>query len=826
MLGSAMAQFSISGKVSTGDGEQLAGANVVLSGTYLGTITGNSGDFRLTGLKPGTYQLRVSFLGFETVDKLIQLTGNQQVDFVLVPAVVLAEEVVVKAYRAGNTTPASYTNISGEKLSEGNMGQDMPLLLQHTPSLVSTSDAGNGMGYSSFRIRGSDLTRINVTVNGVPLNDAESHGVWWVDLPDFAGSVENVQLQRGVGTSTNGAAAFGASVNFRTMAFSREPYAEIEGSMGTFNSYRKSVKFGTGLIADRFAFDGRLSASGSDGFIDRASSRLSSWFFSGGYFAPKTIIKFITFSGKERTYQAWNGIPRAKMENDTQGMLNYIEGMGLDSQDSAKLFNSGSRTYNLYTYRNQVDDYTQDHYQLHLSHEFSPALFMNAALHYTAGYGYYEQFEKKQAFSDYGLNDIEVGSDSIIHYEMGVPQGYFENGAITSTDLIRRKWLDNDFYGITWSLDYSHGSIEAQLGGAWNTYDGRHHGNIIWSQFVSNGDMDYEWYHSTGLKKENNLFARLNYSFDQHINLFADLQYRHIDYTIEGMDDNKRNIGQHHRFDFVNPKFGLQVLVSSSQRAYLTFGIANREPSRSNYTDADQAKPMPVNETLRNLETGYEYTSRNVRASANMFLMNYRNQLVLTGDINDVGDPVMTNVLHSYRAGAEFTLELKVNSLLSIEINSSLSRNRILNFTEYVDNWDYWSDPVNEPYQVIRKLGETNLAFSPQQVSSCRLDIRPIKPLLLSLQSCFVGKQYIDNTSSSDRMLRGYAVSNLLVEYNITAKRVKQIDLQFMINNLLNARYSSNAWVYRYRYGGEEHNLDGYFPQAGIHFMAGVSVKF
>jgi iron complex outermembrane receptor protein len=818
--GSAWSQFSIHGKVIGPDGEALVGANISINETFRGTVSDKDGTYILSGLKQGKYKLKISFIGFKTSETEVDLNSDLTLDLHLEDAVYLGEEVIVKAWRAGNNAPVSHINLSKEDLEKTNLGADLPTLISLTPSIVSTSDAGTGIGYSSFRIRGTDLTRINVMVNGIPVNDAESHGVWWVDLPDISGSVENAQIQRGVGTSANGAASFGATINLQTLSLNEKPYSEINSSYGSFNSWKNTIRFGTGLINNHFAFDGRLSKITSDGYIDRSFSDLKSFFFSGGYYSAKTIIKFITFSGYERTYQAWNGIPKAKLNNDPAGMQTYVTANGLDAADSSNLYNSGRRTYNLYTYPNQTDNYQQDNFQLHFSHEFSHSLFLTLALHYTHGKGYYEEFAKAQNFTNYNLSNLYVGSDSAIQYGMKVPAGYFENGVVTKTDLIRQKWLDNDFYGTVFSLNYIRNKAEWTLGGAWNNYIGNSFGNVIWSRFGGSPDMNYEWYSGLGKKNDFNVFLKNSTRLGQNLNLYVDMQYRHIGYTISGDADKLRSISQAHYFNFFNPKLGLNYTPGDHQLLSFNFGIAHREPTRSNYTDADPARPAPVAEMLLNYELAYQLSLNTVQLGINFYFMNYKNQLVLTGQINDVGAPVMTNVDKSYRAGVELVAQWKILDNLNFNANATFSRNKVLNFTEYVDNWDNYSD------QKVNKLGNTDLSFSPSFVGAALIDWQVSKNIDLALQNKYVGSQFIDNTSSTDRMLNAFYVSNLLIQYTIYSTWAKEFKIKGMINNLFNAQYESNAWVYRFYSNSEYQSIDGYFPQAGINFMLGVTLGF
>jgi iron complex outermembrane receptor protein len=805
------ASFQISGVVTDENKKPLAGANIALSGTYFGTSTDSEGKFQFEHLKAGIYNIKVSFIGYQTIEKEINLQKDFEIELMLIPSQIMADEIIVSATRAGDKTPVSYTTIGKENINGQNLGQDIPYLVSLTPSLVTTSDAGSGVGYTGLRIRGTDATRINVTVNGIPLNDAESHGVWWVNMPDFSSSVNDIQIQRGVGTSTNGAAAFGATVNFQTFALNQSPYAEISSSAGSFSTFKNAIKVGSGLIDNTFSFDVRYSSIQSDGFIDRAASDLQSIFVSGARHAKKSIIKFIIFTGKEKTYQAWNGISSDILKtNRTYNPL----GEYLDDNQQIKYYN------------NQTDNYQQTHANLIFTHLIGKNVNVNVALHYTKGAGYYEEFKNQQSFADYGIRAIVVGSDSVISNIMKVPEGYFKKGSITKTDLIRQKWLDNDFYGLTYSLNYKHNKIDFTFGGAANQYDGRHFGKVIWAKYLTENNFNHEWYRSTGLKNDINGFLKINYSIAKKFNIYTDLQYRRINYSIDGIDDDQRNLTQEHRFNFFNPKIGIYYQLFTNSDVFFSYSVGNREPNRSNYTDADPAKPLPTSERLSDYEFGYSLKLENATMTANLYFMDYTDQLVLTGEINDVGDPVMTNVKDSYRTGFELSAGLKPFSWLSWEWNMMLSKNKIKKFTEYVDNWSYWDDPENQPYQFISNPCETDLAFSPSFVAGSRLDFAIQKNLHIQLSSKFVGKQYIDNTSSDERKLKPYFVNDISAHYSFQTKYIKNIELKLLINNILNEEYESNAWVYRYFENGKAKVLDGYFPQAGINFLAGINLKF
>ncbi|WP_321287134.1 TonB-dependent receptor [uncultured Sunxiuqinia sp.] len=801
----SFAEYSLRGTVLSESGEKLVGANLMLSGSYKGTSTNENGKYEFEKLKAGTYTLKVTYIGYEPKSISVNVDGETERNIRLEPRHIMAEEVLVSATRAGDKTPVAKTTVNQSTIESRNMGQDIPYLLTMTPSYVATSDAGAGVGYTNFRIRGTDLNRINVTVNGIPMNDAESHGTWFVDIPDLAGSIENIQIQRGVGTSTNGAAAFGATINLQTSTLNKDAYAEYRTSVGSFNTFKNSVSAGTGLLKDHFTFDVRLSKVNSDGFIDRASADLKSFFTSAGYYSENTVIKVNVFSGFEKTYQAWYGVPSAKLNNDVAGLERYRDHWLWNSHSARAneeqfdhVMNSDARTYNFYTYENEVDHYQQDHYQLHFSHQLNDFLNINAALHYTYGRGYYENYEYDEDFTD---------------YQMTVPEG------VEVTDLVARKWLDNDFYGATFSLNYERNNSAFTFGGGHSTYDGDHFGNVIWAQYMGENEKDHEWYRGTGLKKDFNVFGKYGYQLTEAFNLFADLQYRHIDYDIDGIDDDLRDLTQSHQYDFFNPKFGVFYRPSNAQEAYLSYAVAHREPTRSNFVDADPAGKQPVSETLRDLEAGYTYKTSTFLVGANLYYMSYEDQLIQTGEINDVGAPIMVNADDSYRAGIELAGGLKITRSLNWDGNVTFSQNKIKDFTEYVDNWDAGG-------QAAFSLGETNLAFSPNVIVNSQLKFKPAPAFSLSLLSNYVGDQYIDNTSSEDRKLDAWFINSLKIEYTSNCKFFDEVKLHLMVNNLFDVEYESNAWVYSYIYGDERYKMDGYFPQAGTHFFAGIDFKF
>jgi len=783
-----VAQYVLKGKVTDSiAGTGIGFAHVVIEETYKSTTTNEQGEFEIKNLPEGDYNLKISHVSYSSVEKPVSVKKDVLIEIKLIMAVRMGEQFIVTAVRADKNTPSTYTNVDSEVLEDINLGQDIPYLLSITPSTVVSSDAGAGVGYTGIRIRGTDLNRINVTINGIPLNDAESHSVFWVDLPDFASSIDNIQVQRGVGTSTNGAGAFGASINIKTKGINTKPYAETSHSGGSFNTLKNSIGFGSGLINNHFTVDGRISSVVSDGFIDRAKSDLFSYYLSGAYYGKKSIVKFLMWSGKEITYQSWDGIPSYIL--DTNRTYN---GLGAYTDEEGK-----ARYYD-----NQVDDYKQDHYQLHFSHRINSQWNVNTALHLTKGAGFYEQYKESAKLANYSIPDIINGTDTI-----------------SRSDLIRRKWLDNRFYGLTFSLNYQNfGKLLFTIGGAANLYDGDHFGRVRWMRNAGISEMDHEWYFSNGLKTDYNIFTRASYNIMPKMNLYGDLQLRRVTHDITGFDDDGRDLTQYHAFNFFNPKAGVSYQHNNYLRTYFSFAVANREPNRSNFTDADPDKPAPVHETLYNLEAGHHVNLNRLAAGINLYYMNYSNQLVLTGEINDVGAPVMTNVDESFRRGIELTAGARITKCLKWDANLTLSQNKIKGFTSYVDNWDTW-------IQEEESLENVDIAFSPNLIANSIITINPISDLDISLISQYVGDQFIDNTSNENRKLDSYFLNHIRVNYRIKTKLFSEIAFNLMINNLLNEEYESNAWIYRFIENGEETYWDGYFPQAGIHFLAGITLK-
>ncbi len=682
-------------------------------------------------------------------------------------------EVIVSSVRAKDKNPIPFTNVSAAAIAPRNMAQDIPVLLQYLPSVVSTTDAGNGVGYTYMRVRGADGSRINVTLNGIPFNDSESQGTFFVNLPDFASSLESVQLQRGVGTSTNGAGAFGASVNMQTKSFSEKAFAEISNSIGSFGTRKHTLAFGTGLH-NHFEMNARISNIASDGYIDRASSRLQGYFFNANYVNESTQVKFMAFGGKEKTYQAWYGIEDPeKLRNDRT--FNPA-GMYFDENGTMRF------------YANETDNYWQNHFQLHWSEKWSSRWISNVALHYTLGKGYFEQYKEDQDLSEYNLPAF--------------------NGSFIS-DLVRKRWLDNDFFGVTFAMNYTTTKTQITFGGAANRYLGKHFGEVIWtSNYIPATNRYYDNY---GNKDDLNLYAKATHSITNTWSLFTDMQYRMVFYEATSVKFPDVN----DTFRFFNPKAGVNYQLNDKNSFYGYVGVANKEPRRDDYENGS-VKP----ERLMDYELGWKYTSQKIKFNANAFYMNYKNQLVLTGALNDVGSPVFTNSGKSYRLGLELEAQIKPIDKWILQPNITISQNKNEDFYFRRDG-------------VVQNLGNTNIAYSPNLIFANSTTYIPVENLNIILLTKFVGKQYLGNIDSKQSILDNYTNTDLNILYDWKINReIKSIVFSLLINNILDEVYESNGYFYTYdddwTNPGTINTIEGvgFYPQAGINFLLGLSVKF
>jgi iron complex outermembrane receptor protein len=720
-----------------------------------------------------------------------QAMASEPTDTTNISKNISLDEIVISATKVGKTTPVAYSEMSKQQLQKLNNGQGIPSLIIQTPSVVMTSDDGLGIGYAGFRIRGTDASRINVTVNGVPMNDSESHTVFWVNMPDFASSVNSIQIQRGAGTSTNGGAAFGATVAMETNKPAMQPDAFYSISAGSFGTMKNTISMSTGLLKNNLAFDARYSNVRSDGFRDRAAVRMQSYFGSATYYGTNTLLKFQAFGSSEKTYQAWNGTPS---DSIAAGNRSY-NSCGSYWEDGVEKF-----------YKNQTDNYWQYHYHLMLSQQLNDYWNLNATLHYTNGKGYYEDYKANAKYSSYKLSNF-VNSNG---------------DTKKKTDLVRRKWLDNDFYGAVISTNYTKGNIHFTYGAAANRYDGDHFGRVIWAKTAEAlPQPDYEYYRNNGDKWDYNTYAKATWQFLPFLSVYGDLQYRGIDYKIKGSDDKAGdNLDVSRHWDFFNPKAGI-TFNKGGNNAYASFSVAHREPTRDNFTEAG-VDERPKHETLFDYEAGYNYTNSRFHAGANLYYMNYHDQLVLTGKISEIGETLTSNIDRSYRAGIEIMAGITPTEWFSWNANATFSRNKIKNFTQsveiYDENWDFVKMEDTD-------LGTTDISFSPNIIANNSFDFT-WKQFNASFTTQYVSRQYLDNSSSKRRSIDPYCVSNLRLGYTITPKFLKELSFDLTINNIFNAKYETSGWVWYAMVGGDYYQEDGLFTQAGTNVMGRMSIRF
>ncbi|MBO5678008.1 MAG: TonB-dependent receptor [Bacteroidaceae bacterium] len=732
---------------------------------------------------------------FASLHPVVAQTDNDSTDVYL-------EETSVIATRATHTTPIAFTNISREQLSRTNHGQDIPYLVSLAPSSVSTSDAGAGIGYTSLRIRGVDATRINVTANGIPVNDAESHTVFWVNMPDLASSVKDIQVQRGVGTSTNGAGAFGASMNLQTSDFARDPYAEVSLSGGSFRTHKETLRLGTGLLNNHWTFDLRLSNIGTAGYIDRASADLYSFYTQAAYVGDATTARFIAFGGTEETYHAWNYASREEME-----------AYGRRYNSCGYMFTDANGVQHFYD--DQTDNYTQTNYQLLIDHRLNRKWKANLGVHYTKGDGYYQEYKTDRKLEEYGLLTA--------HPVM----------TITRSDLVRKKAMDNHFAGAIFSLNYSDARLRATLGGAANRYWGEHFGRVLWvKNYLGDLNPNTDYYNNRARKDDANIYVRGEYALRSNLTAYADLQYRHIRYTMRGTNDKynswasdgMQRLNLDERFDFLNPKVGLNWTPTKHWRLFASVAQAHKEPTRNNYTDGYFTE-RPRAERLTDYEVGATYTAKNWHVGANLYWMDYKDQLVLTGELNEIGEAVSANVPKSYRAGIELQGGFSLPFGLSWEGNLTLSRNRIRDFKETIYGYD---DDWNDLPAAVADHGDTHIAFSPDIIAGCNLSYS-YKGLRTSLHTQFVSEQYMSNADVAAHKLDAYCVSNLDVSYTFSPKSLaKNASIGVTVYNLFNEEYENNGWASSsYQNTPDTRvNYTGYAAQAGINFLAHLTLKF
>ncbi len=693
------------------------------------------------------------------------------------------DEVFLKSVRVSADSPITHSNMDKEELSKRNLGQDLPQLLNFLPAVVTTSDAGAGVGYTGIRVRGSDATRVNVTINGIPYNDSESQGTFWVDLPDFASSVQSLQLQRGVGTSTNGSGAFGASLNILSDGISKNPSAELSTSYGSFETLKHTAKFTTGLLQDRFEISGRLSKITSDGYVDRASSDLKSYFVQGAYKGDNTLIKVLAFGGREVTYQSWFGIDAETLETDRT--FNPA-GMYTDEDGTVRF------------HENQVDDYDQDHYQLLWNQRYDNNWSTNVTLNYTKGQGFFEEYKEDGELQFHGLSPVIV-----------------EGETISNADLIRRRWLDNNFYAINGDVNYKDDQWDATTGVFYSYYEGLHFGEVIWSRFFTEGNFGDQYYFGTGDKHEFTAFSKATFKLDDTWSFYGDLQARIVNYKTGGLTSDVVDLEVDETYEFFNPKFGATYKFNERNQLYASYSRANREPNRSDFEGG-----TTVAEQLDDYELGWRFVSPKVQVNSNVYYMDYKNQLVLTGELDNSGAPIRTTSGNSYRLGLEVDAVIQLSNKFALRPNAALSNNKNKDFVTSKDG-------------ALVNLGDTDISFSPSVIAANMIEYKPIEGLQLAFLSKFVGDQYMGNIDSEVSKLDSYFTNDFSVNY--TLKNVlfmKEIVLSGLVNNLFNVEYVSNGYFFTFDDTWTDPDTittiegAGFYPQATTNFLVGATVKF
>lgn len=788
----ANAQHNFKGRVFDKNGLKIKGANIKENDDKI-TYTDNNGDFYIFSKKK-IINIEITHVGYLKKFDTINISETKKKFFIIEDGILLKDQIKVLSTRAKDDSPYAYENLTLYELNKNNTGKDIPYLLDFTPSVTITSDAGGGIGYTGIRIRGSDANRINVTINGIPYNDAESHGVFWVDLPDIASSTNTIQIQRGVGSSTNGGGAFGGTISIKTGTPSEKAYVDYGTSMGSFKTFKNTLNLNSGLLKQNWNFALRLSKITSDGYVDRAFSNLWSYYAAASYFTKKSSFQLINFSGKEKTYQSWWGTPESRVFNDLNGMQEVIVNNGFDEEQKDNLLNS-DRTYNHYTYENEIDNYQQDHYQFHYNYDLSSSSNFNLALHYTYGRGYYEQFRKNDLLSNY-FND-------------------FEN---VYTNLVRRRWLDNDFYGFTYSYFKQTKKIELTIGGAYNIYKGDHFGKII-STGIPNMVFKDPYYLSKSDKKDRNIFIKYHMTLSYKLKLFTDMQIRNYSHYSDGSDNDRSIINFNSKNTFFNPKIGFNFKLNPKSNIYSSIAVANREPIRIDFLDSYEE---PKHETLYDFEFGYNINYNFGFFNTNFYWMEYKNQLITTGELNDVGGYIRTNAKKSRRVGVEISNRIIIKKF-NISSSLTLSKNFVYDFNEVL--YDYGSN-FNQ-YNIIKNTYlKSNIAFSPEIIGYNDIEYKALKNFTTSFKTKYVGKQYLDNTSNTNRSINSYLINSLDVEARLNIKFLKKLFIKFSANNIFNKMYSSNGYTFGYYAGTDYEVRENYlYPQAGRNYMFSLNIK-
>jgi len=797
------AQTTVTGSVFTTKPKQVvAFAFVKMSNatSSLGTVTNELGEFEFKNVKVGSYTIEVEHIEFKNYTANFEVTSeNALLNIQLTKEFEYLDAAIINGVRATNTTPATVTNLDQTDIQRSDQQKDFPFLLNLTPSTVISSQAGNGVGYTGVRIRGIDPTRVNVTINGIPLNDAESQGVYWVNLPDLASSSESVQVQRGVGTSTNGGSAFGASVNIRTNDLNKLKQSRVVLGTGSFGTNRVSLTHNSGRLKHNWGYQLRGSLIESNGFIDRASSDLKSANLIVAKYWDKASLKANVLLGSERTYQAWYAIPEPKFEGNTAETNRYINQLYIVGDELVNLQQSNSKMYNIYTYENEVDNYNQNHYQLFHDYELSGKWNLNSAGYITTGKGYYEQFKPKEDLTDYGLPTVLQGTDT------------FEQA-----DVIRRRWLDNTLLGFITNAHYNSTKLNATIGAGFSTYTGRHFGEAIATEFTGYEDLNQIYYDNESSKNEVNAYAKATYRLGKWLP-YLDVQFRQVDYSFEGLDNNLEFGNQQVQYTFINPKLGV-TYNHKRTRLYATVAQGNREPVRDDFRN-NRPDDWPKHESLNNVEVGYRYTKGRKQMGVTFYHMDYDNQLVLTGAVNDVGEAVRTNVESSVRQGVEFEFQYPLSKDLQFGGNATFAQNKIDAFTEYVGEWD-------GNYDIIEiNHSNTDISFSPNVIAMAMLSYKVSKAVQMDLTSKYVGRQFLDNTQNDARSLKAYNNIDFAIRYQTKkVQGLSGVEVGLFINNILNQFYTPDGYTFSGFIGGERQDFNYVYPMAGRNVMLKASL--
>lgn len=814
LCGQMIGQHILSGTISSGDRSKLIGASIFFEGTSIAAVSEGDGTYYIEDIPTGDYTVEFSYVGYEDKVLTLSITEDMNLDVELDGTFYELDQIQISDSRLNEVSPFTYSELSHEQLQEKNTGVDVPFLLNGIANVQTTSDAGAGIGYTSIRLRGSDQTRINVTINGVPLNDAESQNVFWVDLPDFASSVDNIQVQRGVGTSTNGPGAFGGTVGLNTHTFNGEAYAEVGGTIGSFNTNKVTVKLGTGILNDRFSVDGRYSLVNSDGYIDRSDANLNSWMISPAVYWDDAVLRMDIFSGHEVTNQAWFGVPESRLGDDRAALDEHFVnnffpgGLYQTTEDSLNFYNS-DRRYNYYLYENQVDDYQQDHVQLHYYKNFADNITSRLTGYFTHGFGFFEEFRINDELDFYALPLFtDQSGDTIV-----------------SNDIIRRRNLDNTLLGFFTNNQIELDKMTLDLGGGLSRYRGGHDGYAIEVVGIATPNFLVPYYSNEGTKVDYNVYAKSEYALTENVTTVADVQLRGINYRIEDniegiRADNKiETIDYSNSWLFFNPKLGV-TYHKDNLKAYASVAVANREPDRNDILAALDREIQPQAETLYDGELGFVKGFESFNVGANAYYMYYQNQLVLNGELNDVGANLRTNVDESFRAGVEIEANTSIGDILDLNGNLALSRNKISNFDEIVFNF-----VGNDVETVVNSFEDVDISFSPNIVAYAQAKINFLSSFDLAVEGKYVGQQFLDNTQNEDRVIPEYFVSNASIGFNPTIRNLKNVGVRFHVNNLFSTLYSANGYTYSFGVDDFFITENFYYPQAERHFLLTATIK-